>query len=112
MSDGNLYIANAFSINMIQYFPASYSFDELSSDTVSQILKSRYFFSAIGHADLANVISEQLGVFVPAVRTSLQLQPNDWLIVAQYIGPRLEEGTTSLPEGAQIRYFLVSDNNS
>jgi len=76
--------------------------------------------SCIGHADVAAVINGQLGLselgpdsngVVPRyemVRSSISLNPGDVLWVAQYCGPRLPEGATTLPEGATIRWYKVT----
>jgi len=40
-------------------------------------------------------------------RPNLVLQPEDLVVVAQYIGPRLPEGATELPANARIEYFTV-----
>jgi len=64
--------------------------------------------SAVGHADTAAVISADLGITVPANRQTVALKPGDKALLAQYIGPRLAEGTTALPDGAKIEYYAVS----
>jgi len=64
--------------------------------------------SCVGHADVAAVLSELVGFTVPVNRVSITLQPEDTLIVGQYIGPRLPEGCSVLPEGARIDWYLVS----
>ena len=63
--------------------------------------------SAIGHADTAAIVGGMIGVPLEAARRSIQVGCEP-IIVAQYIGPRLPEGTTALPEGARIEFFLVS----
>jgi hypothetical protein len=63
--------------------------------------------SCIGHADTANVLSNLLQNEIPCNRVTVNLGPNEKCIIAQYIGPRLPEGAISLPEGAEIRFFLV-----
>lgn len=63
--------------------------------------------SQIGHADFARVISNQLGVELPMNRVSTKLVDEESILVAQYVGGRLPEGATSLPDGAEIRYALV-----
>ena len=40
-------------------------------------------------------------------RPNLMFEPEDLVVVAQYVGPRLPEGATSLPENAKIDYFAV-----
>ena len=64
--------------------------------------------SCVGHADIAAMLSRLIGVDVPVNRVSVSLQPGDTLIVGQYIGPRLPEGATALPEGAKIEWYRVS----
>lgn len=63
--------------------------------------------SCIGHADTAKVLSSILEMDIPTNRVTVQLRENEKCIVAQYIGPRLPEGATVLPEGATIKFFLV-----
>jgi hypothetical protein len=63
--------------------------------------------SCIGHADTAKVLSSILEMDIPTNRVTVQLKQNEKCIVAQYIGPRLPEGATMLPEGAEIRFYLV-----
>jgi len=62
--------------------------------------------SAIGHADTARLVEQQLGVELPPDRRSVVLG-NEYILVAQYTGPRLPEGTTELPAGARIEFFAV-----
>ena len=62
-----------------------------------------------GIKDIANVVSNELGINVEMSekRPNLVLQPEDLVVVAQYIGPRLPEGATELPANARIEYFTV-----
>lgn len=63
--------------------------------------------SAIGHADTAAVVAAVLDVEVPVNRVEVTLDGDTSLIVAQYRGPRLPEGATTLPEGATIEFWQV-----
>ena len=65
------------------------------------------FVSAVGHADTAALFSSLLGVEVPACRVSVSLDEGTVLLVGQYVGPRLPEGSTTLPEGARVLWLLV-----
>jgi len=40
-------------------------------------------------------------------RPTVKLTAGDKAVVAQYIGPRLPEGATSLPEGSKVEFFLL-----
>lgn len=64
--------------------------------------------SAIGHQDTAKVVSSILGFEVKPNRVSIKMSESDVLYVAQYTGPRLPEGATTLPEGANIEFFEVT----
>lgn len=105
-----IYIANAFSINMLpeigEHETAVVEFTALNKEDVKQYLGGE-FKSVVGHPDLAATISGELGIQIPHNREPIKLAKSDVLIVAQYIGPRLPEGSTKLPEGATIRYFRV-----
>lgn len=109
-------IANAFSLNMLEtregeFLKRCIEVTEIHQDEVIEKLTDPDLGgveSAIGHADTAALISDILGLEIPCERKTLLLNPsNGWLIVAQYQGPRLPEGTTKLPEGANIRWYLV-----
>lgn len=64
--------------------------------------------SAVGHEDTAKLFSTILGIEIPCERRTVSLNPeNGWAIVGQYRGPRLPEGTTVLPEGAEIRWYII-----
>lgn len=96
-------IANAISINMLP--------DMCVGDEVTLKIKKikepsdsdkANMTSVIGHPSTAAVVG------VPANRANYKFADGDTLIVAQYIGPRLEEGTTKLPDGAEIQYFEIN----
>jgi len=94
------FIANAFSLNMVS--PADLPrLRMVAVDRPARVLDSGRFVSAVGHADTAALIG------VPMNRVSVTLTQSDWLYVAQYKGPRLPEGTTTLPEGASFSWVSV-----
>jgi hypothetical protein len=63
--------------------------------------------SIIGHEDTARLVSAILGRDVQVNRVSLQLQPGDTYYWAQYEGPRLSPGATSLPDGARFVFLKL-----
>ena len=99
-----LILTNAFSINMLSKSD-SYHFDKINIEQAQDILAVREWTSAVGHADTANLFSSLLGQEVPCIRSNVN-DPTT-LLVGQYSGPRLQEGCTSLPEGATIQWWLV-----
>jgi hypothetical protein len=101
-----MYLLNAFSLNMINAFPASFSVEELTLEAASAL--AIQCESAVGHADTANVFASVLGCAVETKRVSVALNKGEQALIGQYRGPRLEEGATTLPAGATIQWLLVS----
>lgn len=98
------YLGNAFSLNMVNVE----HFALIRAKKVSLNLLPEEAVSIVGHPDTARVLSTMLGREIPANRVSVTLHPGDVLYVAQYKGPRLEEGATKLPEGASFEFFEIS----
>ena len=101
-------LANAFSLNMLDTTePCSVMIQPLSLEAVSKMI-SEGFTSAIGHASTAAVLTDMLSVGVAMQRTTVKLDLATKLIVAQFKGERLAEGSTTLPAGATIEWLLVT----
>lgn len=116
-------LVNATSVKM---FPASFfapgargggfetgmSFVPVSLDeTRARVAEVGGVESYIGHADTAAILGSLLGVAVEHRRASYTVpddgQPHT-ILLADYDGPRLPEGATTLPGGAAMRFFVVS----
>lgn len=91
---GEQFLLNAFSLQMIDV-PASVKFEEVES-------LPEGLTSAIGHADTAAVLG------VPMNRINVKLNSGDVAFVAQLVGGRLPEGSTSLPEGFKFKFIKVT----
>jgi hypothetical protein len=111
-----MYLTNAFSINMLEG-NAKVTFTKIEDTAyVAKILAmsmdNNNLTGAIGHASTAEVVNAALGLDIVHSRCNVVFKETDsWLdslMVAQYRGPRLEEGTTTLPEGATIEWWLVT----
>jgi hypothetical protein len=59
------------------------------------------------YADTAAVFTTLLSRPVAAQRLTLRLEYDDIVLVGQYVGPRLPEGATTLPEGARIEWWTI-----
>lgn len=107
-------ITNAFSINMLGW-DTTLKFERVSLDVTRLALEkwkrgrvpAGDVVSAVGHADVAAIFSEQLGMPVPVNRVTVAMDSETTLLVGQYKGPRLPEGATTLPEGATIEWWIV-----
>ena len=104
-----IYLVNAFSINMLGKLNfGTVEFQKISREKAKSHLEGYGFVPAIGHPDLAAVVKSDLDIDGNCFnRTTVNLQPGDQLVVAQYRGPRLPEGTTELPKDATIEYWMA-----
>ena len=104
------YLANALSLGMLDCLingPVKLECTQLSWHAAEEWAGIHTWESIVGHADTALLFTSMLGHDVQARRVSTSLVPGDTVLVGQYHGPRLPEGATSLPEGANIRWILV-----
>jgi hypothetical protein len=99
------FLVNAFSIQMIQGMsdPVLVRFKEIKAKDIP-----RDVISAVGHADTAAILSDILGFEIPMNRVSVSLDEFTELFVAQLVGGRLPEGSTTLPEGFRFKFFRVT----
>ena len=96
------FLTNAFSIQMLGG-PATVRFEEITPEDIPSDV-----VSAIGHADTANVLTNMLGFPVPMNRAFVTLDEDTEIYVAQLVGGRLPEGTTTLPEGFAFKFYRVT----
>lgn len=64
------------------------------------------FQSAMGHS--TELASSIIGIDIPVNRISNKLADKDEVIVCQYSGPRLPEGCTELPPGAEMVFIKTT----
>ncbi|MBA0167851.1 STIV orfB116 family protein [Pectobacterium sp. CFBP8739] len=103
------YINNVFTLGMLKN-PADAScvrFVHLSKKDAACWVQKGVWHSVVGHEDTAAITSKELGAVIPFNRQTLLIEKGDEVLVTQYIGPRLPEGSTQLPDGAKFEYFLV-----
>ena len=106
-------LTNAFSFSMLNGAGAAgnleYTFVSLEEarNAAATSSEGEGFRSVVGHADTAAIFADQLGIDVPFNRESVALNKGDELLIGQYVGPRLPEGVSTLPEGASIRWMIV-----
>lgn len=94
-----IYVCNAFSLGMVPRDLLTRV--RIEPLPVRPVLDGLIWKSAVGHADTARLLG------VPMARVSVTMAPDDLLMVAQYQGQRLPEGTTELPEGASFAWVKV-----
>jgi len=109
-------LANAFSLNMLNVTTEEeikIKVKKISLEEAKKILSSGGFISAIGHPSTAAILSQLLGVSVPANRIEVKLQPNQQLIVFQ-LNVRLPEGKIlseselqQLVQQNKVAFYLV-----
>ncbi len=99
-------LANAFSLGMLEVFPATVVVESISLDEAKVLAADAT--SVVGHADTACLFTALLKRDVAMNRASTRLFSGDELVVGQYTGERLTEGATCLPEGAKLRWLFVT----
>lgn len=108
-----LYITNAFSLSMISNTISKNdnviqpTIIKVSQSEIQALLYVNEFISGVGHIDTANILTNMLNVNIKMNRINISLDSTDRLIVAQYKGSRLPEGSTELPEGASFDFYLI-----
>lgn len=104
-----MWILNSFSLNMLACLNAVIKIEEVSLAQAQGLLDEHGMKSGVGHQSTAALFAQQLGRDVPcAGRVTVTLVKGDAVLVGQYSGPRLEEGTTTLPPGATIKWCRVT----
>lgn len=99
------YIANSFSLSML---PRGGDIEiRCLNASEAAAMAEHVDMSIVGHVDTAAIFSDALQREFPVNRQSITLKEGDELLVGQYTGPRLPEGATSLPEGAEITWRQV-----
>lgn len=113
-------LTNAFSLNMVDVKHITHLrmvsiADWQAAQLLATALRKGELRNAIGHANTDELIRGILTkahhpstISLPVgERLTVKMSEADSLIVAQYSGPRLPEGSTELPEGAKIEFVLV-----
>jgi len=88
------FLTNAFSLQMVDA-PCNVTIEEV--DVLPADLES-----AVGHQDTAAVLG------VSCNRINVHLEKGDVAYVAQLVGGRLPEGSTTLPEGFAFKFLKVT----
>ena len=120
-----IYVCNAFSLSMLDRKTQTRAAAEQNrvfqphgrpriplpienpADWLEEWIGHAEIVSTVGHADTAAIFAAILGRPVPVNRVSVKLTEEDHALVGQYIGPRLPEGATTLPEGARIEWWAI-----
>jgi len=90
-----MFLCNAFSLQMVRDLPCTIAVREVKSLPEGLV-------SAVGHADTAAVLGVQCN------RVNVALEKGDTCFVAQLVGGRLPEGSTTLPEGFAFKFLEVN----
>ena len=109
-----LYITNAFSINMLSKISNTLEFNKISQPEIVINLADN-IIGCIGHENTALLVEQMLKGLgyedIPKLFNRISITPDfkagDEILVCQYTGPRLDEGVTSLPDGAKINFWVV-----
>ena len=108
-----LYICNVFTIAMAPQ-GGTLRFRRITSTEAANIIgtteiDSAPIVQAVGHEQTAKLANADLGSdLVKFNRISVRLESGDELMICQYVGPRLPEGATTLPAGAELVWYYAT----
>jgi hypothetical protein len=92
-----VYVGNAFSLQMV----ARENMSRVTLHPIGGTPDTKNMISIVGHADIAKVLGVEMN------RASVTLERGDCVYVAQLVGGRLPEGTTTLPDGFRLEWVCV-----
>jgi hypothetical protein len=104
-----LYVLNTLitPINFDEYAEARVRLRKVSVEEAREILASTNFISAVGHEGTAKLLSQLLGVHIPAERRTVFMKPGDKAIHF-FLKTRLPEGVVlSEDELKKLDFWLV-----
>lgn len=111
MENKILIITNAFSLGMLPAGLFNLRIQAIAPQKAREVVAESCYKSIIGHADTAKLFSKELDAEFPMNRETFVFSDETLescaLLVGQYVGARLPEGTTELPKGASIRWWIV-----
>jgi hypothetical protein len=101
-------LLNAFSLSMLPEFRGRVTVVRLTLEDVKLDFDEEPMESFVGHADTAALFANLIGRPVACRRESVTLEVGEQVWVGQYTGPRLPEGSKTLPEGASVEWLFVT----
>jgi hypothetical protein len=102
-------LLHAFSPSMLGHGwePKSLCFQRFRIEQVREMLRHEGVESYVKHANLASILTEQLGMTIPVHDGPIKLLPCIPAIIAQYYGPMMAADQKVIPEGGQLRFYQV-----
>lgn len=90
-----IYIGNVFTFGFLASKNVDIKSRQITWEEFDQALQGE-FVNYMGHEDVARMVGLKQN------RISISVKSGDVVYLAQYDGPRLEEGATVLPQGATL----------
>jgi len=100
------FVCNAFSVNMLSPLPPTgrtIKVRPITLEEAQSLLREGEYYSAVGHAGTAEIISALLGVQIVPNRVSISMGPGDRALIFQ-LGIRLQEGQVLSKEEVESLY--------
>jgi len=117
---GKVYLANAFSLNMLSNFPADLTVVKIEKEEfcseIQDGMKYEQFVNAIGHESTVNLVNKLCGTNLQKNRVEVKMVEGDKALIIQPI-QRLEEGKVlsdeeimrMLKEGKIVFYKVINE---
>lgn len=91
-----IYVGNVFTFGFLKDRNVNITCREISWAEFDTALEQEDYINYMGHEDVARMVGLERN------RATIRAEKGDTIYIAQYDGPRLPEGATTLPEGATL----------
>ena len=81
--------------------------DAITQKAAAGIILEYDMVSIISRDDICLLINNKLGTNFIVNQLPVIFEPGDLLLIAHYVGPRLENGSTEFPPRAKIKWYLA-----
>lgn len=93
---GDIAVGNVFTFGFLEDPNVTIKSSQISWEEFDEVLKNEEFVNYMGHEDVAHMVGLKMN------RISISVHQGAKIFLAQYEGPRLPEGCTTLPKGAKL----------
>jgi hypothetical protein len=105
-------IINTLSVTMLDKFPANIHIEEVTLKKAAKLavkmVRVHGVTSYVNNKAQATLFSSLLGIEVDYRPEIFYFKPGDNALLGKYMGDELPEGTTTVPDDAEIRWYLLA----
>jgi len=104
-------LINTFSPNMVKSNFTAH-FENISQREAYEWLTSQTFTSAISSKEVAHLFGSLLQLPLLAVNVNISMTEGDQAVLGLYKGPKIRKRQAKLPQGASVKWYLITIDNT